>query len=101
MSEKSKRGFVFGGIAVLVLAGLVVGFRRNKKAPPSFERPPAAVTLAVATAKDVPVYLDEIGKTVAREMVTVLPQVTGRITEIHFTDGANVKKGDPLFTIDP
>jgi len=100
MSEKSKRGFVFGGIAVLVLAGLVVVFRRSKKAPPSFERPPAAVTLAVATARDVPVYMDEIGKTVAREMVTVSPQVTGRLEGIHFTDGGDVKKGDLLFTID-
>jgi len=100
VSEKSKRGFIFGGIAVLVLAGLVVGFRRGKKAPPSFERPPAAVTLAVATARDVPVYLDEIGKTVAREMVTVSPQVTGRLVGIQFTDGGDVKKGDLLFTID-
>jgi multidrug efflux system membrane fusion protein len=102
LSENSKRGFLVGGIAVLVLAGLVVGFRGSrKKAPPSFERPPAAVTLAVASARDVPVYLDEIGKTVAREMVTVSPQVTGRMMEIHFTDGGDVKKGDPLFTIDP
>jgi multidrug efflux system membrane fusion protein len=101
VSEKSKRGFVVGGIAALVVAGLVVGFRGGKKAPPSFERPPAAVTLAVATARDVPVYMDEIGKTVAREMVTVSPQVTGRLVEIHFTDGGDVKKGDLLFTIDP
>ena len=34
VSENSKRGFLFGGIAVLVLAGLVVGFRGGKKAPP-------------------------------------------------------------------
>jgi membrane fusion protein, multidrug efflux system len=101
VSEKSKRGFLVGGIAVLVLAGLVVGFRGGKKAPPAFERPPAAVTLAVATARDVPVYLDEIGKTVAREMVTVSPQVTGRLTEIQFKDGGDVKKGDLVFTIDP
>ena len=101
MSENSKRGFLVGGIAVLVLAGLGVGFRARKKAPPSFERPPAAVTLAVASSRDVPVYLDEIGKTVAREMVTVSPQVTGRMMEIHFTDGGDVKKGDSLFTIDP
>jgi multidrug efflux system membrane fusion protein len=101
VSENSKRGFVVGGIAVLVLAGLVVGFRGGKKAPPSFERPPAAVTLAVATARDVPVYMDEIGKTVARENVTVSPQVTGRLVEIRFTDGGDVRKGDLLFTIDP
>ena len=94
MSENSKRGFLVGGIAVLVVAVLVVGFRgTRKKAPPSFERPPAAVTVAAAVARDVPVYLDEVGKCVAREVVSVQPQVSGRITQIHFTDGADVKKG--------
>jgi len=29
------------------------------------------------------------------------PRYPGRITEIHFTDGADLKKDDPLFTIDP
>ncbi|MGH9651747.1 MAG: efflux RND transporter periplasmic adaptor subunit, partial [Terriglobales bacterium] len=54
-----------------------------------------------AIARDVPVYLDEIGKCAAREVVTIQPQVAGRITQIHFADGADLKKGDPLFTIDP
>ena len=72
-----------------------------KKDPPSFARPPAPVTVATAVAQDVPFYLDEVGHTVAREVVSVQPQVSGTITEIHFTDGADLKKGDPLFTIDP
>jgi multidrug efflux system membrane fusion protein len=72
-----------------------------KKDPPAFERPPSPVVVAAAIAKDVPVYLDEVGRTVAREVVSVQPEVSGRITELHFTDGADLKKGDPLFTIDP
>ncbi|HET6143489.1 MAG TPA: efflux RND transporter periplasmic adaptor subunit [Candidatus Acidoferrales bacterium] len=72
-----------------------------KKDPPPMERPPAAVTVASAVSQDVPLYLDEVGHTVAREAVTVQPEVSGRITEIHFADGANLKKGDLLFTIDP
>ncbi len=48
-----------------------------------------------------PVYIDNVGKTVAREVVSIQPQVSGRITEIHFEDGAELKKGDMLFTIDP
>ena len=67
----------------------------------AFDRPPAPVSVAAAIQRDVPVYLDEIGKCVARELVSVQPQVSGRITEIHFADGADVKAGDPLFTIDP
>jgi membrane fusion protein, multidrug efflux system len=72
-----------------------------KKDPPAFERPPSPVTVATAVSQDVPLYLDEVGHTVAREVVSVQPEVSGKITEIHFEDGANLKKGDRLFTIDP
>src|SRR4029077_4498229 len=72
-----------------------------KKDPPAFERPPSPVTVAPAVSQDVPLYLDEVGHTVAREIVSVQPQVSGMITEIHFADGADLKKGDLLFTIDP
>ena len=72
-----------------------------KQAPPAFSRPPAPVTVAAAVSQDVPLYLDEVGRCVAREVVSVQPEVSGRITEIHFSDGADLKKGDPLFTIDP
>lgn len=82
----------------LIFAGLAAC---NKKPAANFERPPAPVTVARAVARDVPVYIDAVGKTVAREVVSVQPQVSGRITQIHFTDGANVKIGDLLFTIDP
>jgi membrane fusion protein, multidrug efflux system len=85
--------------AALLLAGLSAGC--GEKSQPSFERPPAPVTAATAIAQDVPVYIDAVGKVVAREVVSIQPQVSGRITKIHFTDGANVKVGDLLFTIDP
>ena len=73
----------------------------QKRAAGMFERPPAPVTVATAATRDVPVYLDEVGKCVAREVVSVQAQVTGRLAEIQFEDGANLRKGDPLFTIDP
>src|SRR5713226_3371467 len=73
----------------------------NKAAQQGFERPPAPVTVTPAVMQDVPTYIDAIGKTVAREVVSIQPQVSGRIIKIHFTDGANIRKGDMLFTIDP
>lgn len=71
------------------------------KAQPNFKRPPAPVVVSTAISQDVSNYMDALGKIVARETVSIQPQVSGRITQIHFTDGANVRKGQLLFTIDP
>jgi membrane fusion protein, multidrug efflux system len=67
----------------------------------SDKKPPALVNVSPAILRDAPVYLDEIGKTTARETVTIMPQVVGRIAAIHFQDGADLKKDTQLlFTID-
>ena len=50
---------------------------------------------------DVPVQIHEFGRTSSPEDVNVRPQVNGRITEVHFVEGQEVKKGDLLFVIDP
>ncbi|HVR83135.1 MAG TPA: efflux RND transporter periplasmic adaptor subunit, partial [Planctomycetota bacterium] len=84
----------------LLLLLLVAGSCHKPEAPP-VERPPALVVPGTAVAEDVPLYFDEIGRCVAREHVSIQPQVSGRITKIHFTDGADVKTGELLFTIDP
>ncbi len=92
------RSVIALGVACL-LALVFAGCEKNAQS--AFQRPPAPVSVAAAVAQDVPVYLDGVGKTVAREVVSVQPQVSGRITKIHFTDGADLKAGDLLFTIDP
>jgi membrane fusion protein, multidrug efflux system len=63
--------------------------------------PPPLVSVAKAQVQDVPVYLDEIGKSYAFESVTVTPQVGGRITQRQFQDGTDLTKGQLLFVIDP
>jgi multidrug efflux system membrane fusion protein len=100
MRNKQGRGSRVGAVlyATTLWAGLFTSC--VNKAQQNFERPPAPVSVTVAITQDVPTYLDAIGKTVAREVVSIQTQVSGRITSIHFTDGANVKKGDLLFTID-
>jgi multidrug efflux system membrane fusion protein len=84
-----------GLLLLVLLAGC------DGQAPASLERPPAPVSVATAVTQDVPIYIDAVGKIVAREVVSIQPQVSGRITKIHFADGADVKAGDVLFTIDP
>jgi len=62
---------------------------------------PRPVLVAKVITKDAPIYLDEIGTCAAYETVQVQAQVSGKIIERQFQDGSDVKKGDPLFTIDP
>jgi membrane fusion protein, multidrug efflux system len=77
------------------------GCNRQKAQAAPQQPPPPLVTVAVAKSQTVPVYLDEIGKNGAFESVTVMPQVAGRITERPFEDGADLKKGQLLFVVDP
>src|SRR4029453_12287065 len=88
-------------VAYLLFAVVLIAGCSNKAAQAPFDRPPAPVSVTPAVAQDVPTSIDAIGKTVAREVVSIQPQVSGRITQIHFSDGADVKAGQVLFTIAP
>jgi multidrug efflux system membrane fusion protein len=93
---------VFRLILLLPLLSIPASCNRGAaRADSSATLPPPLVTVAKATAQDVPRYLDEIGRNFAFESVSVMPQVAGRITERHFQDGENLKKGQLLFVIDP
>ena len=93
---------ILGLAAAATVLVVTAGCNRGAVQAAAGTRPEAPmVTVATASATDVPVYLDEIGKNGAFESVTVTPQVGGRITERHFEDGANLAKGQLLFVIDP
>jgi multidrug efflux system membrane fusion protein len=89
---------LFAVLAVLVLLRIVQRGASTLKPP---ETPVRPVMVAKVVAKDVPLYLDEIGACAAYETVQVQAQVSGVILTRDFQDGADVKKGDLLFTIDP
>ena len=65
-------------------------------APPAI---PVAVTLPVLRNVTSTTVLS--GQFSAVNKVTLLAQVSGYLTEIHFQDGQSVRKGDLLFIIDP
>lgn len=89
-----------GSIAGLLLVN-ALGCSRGKVQATAPAFPVPLVTVVKASARDVPLYLDEIGRNAAFESVTVTPQVSGRIVERAFKDGDNLKKGQLLFVIDP
>lgn len=72
---------------------------KKAAAPPA--PPIRTVSVAKVRTHDVPRYLEEIGTCVAQESVAVQAQISGQIMARNFADGADVKKGDLLFTIDP
>ncbi len=90
---------VAGAAMACVFSGYGCNQQQTRAAGPQVPAP--AVTVVTAVSQDVPVYLDEIGRTNASESVIVTPQLSGRITERSFEDGADLKKNQPLFTIDP
>lgn len=94
-----KRFYSLGIWLGLVSFGLLLGCQKKDVAPA--KRPARPVAVAKAVVQEVPLYLDEIGKCAAFETVLIQPQVSGAVTEVHFKDGAEISKGDLLFTIDP
>ena len=94
-------GSVVVAAAALVTIASVSGCGKSDAAagPPSM--PPPAVVTVDAKSQDVPVYLDEIGKATALESVNITPRIAGQIIARKFEDGADVKKGQVLFEIDP
>ena len=59
------------------------------------------VTVGVVVRKPMPVELHAIGTVEAYSTVIVKTQIQGELTRVFFTEGQDVKKGDPLFELDP
>jgi len=62
---------------------------------------PVPVTVAAATKRDMPIYLTGLGAVQASYTVGIRSQVDGKLEEVLFTEGQEVKKGDLLAKIDP
>jgi membrane fusion protein (multidrug efflux system) len=63
--------------------------------------PPPVVSTTTVEPKDVPVTYEYVAQTAGFREVEVRARVTGILLKRNFTEGARVKKGDSLFTIDP
>src|SRR5262245_6247212 len=95
------RWFVIVGGALLLLVGAIVGFNafRNHMIAEFFKNnkpPPTSVSVAEAKSEVLPNLLTGVGDLAAVHQVDVTTDVSGRVTEILFTAGTQVKQGDPL-----
>jgi multidrug efflux system membrane fusion protein len=58
------------------------------------------VDVTAAVRKKVPVQIHALGTVTPMASVAIKPRLETTITEVHFADGATVKQGDLLFTLD-
>lgn len=95
-------GTVFAG--ALISAGLLFALQNSPaKANNPAAAPAPAVPVSVATVerRSAPTWDEFSGRLEAVERVEVRPRVAGVIESVHFREGALVKQGDLLFSIDP
>ncbi len=85
-------------LIALALAGLLAGCEDSNRyvAPP-----PPQVAVANPLRMNVIGYLEETGTLAAVNSVDLVARIPGFVTAIQYTDGALVKKGAPLFQIEP
>ncbi len=62
---------------------------------------PPKVTVAEVAQGPVPIIMQVSGTVRSVKTVEIIPRVSGYIDKVLFTEGAEVKTGDPLYKIDP
>jgi multidrug efflux system membrane fusion protein len=101
---RTVKWFIIVGALLALLVGGFVGFNafRTKMITQFFANnkpPPATVTVAEAKSEVIPNLLTAVGDLAAVHQVNVTSDVSGRITEILFTAGTEVKAGSPLIQL--
>jgi membrane fusion protein, multidrug efflux system len=69
--------------------------------PPKMNMPPPQVTVTPAIERDLPIYVEAIGQTRGSKEVQIQPRVSGFLQSQDYKDGALVRAGELLYTIDP
>lgn len=93
-----QRGAIIGSPLVLLAAAVTLW---NSDPSPAAAPTAPTVTVAVPLERQVNQWDDYVGRFEASRSVEVRPRVSGQIVAVHFTDGAVVRQGQLLFTIDP
>ena len=97
-----RKGLLFWCISGVLFAALIflLSCSGNDSTKPG-KNVSVPVVVGTVIQKAVPVQIRVIGNVQAYSTITVNSIVGGEISQVHFTEGQDVKKGDLLFTIDP
>ncbi|MBK9304578.1 MAG: efflux RND transporter periplasmic adaptor subunit [bacterium] len=84
----------------LMLFAVLLAFA-GTGAKPAPKSPTVPVVTGAVKVQPAPLLLEAVGTVEPIESVAVRPQVGGVITRVAFTEGDDVRAGQPLFQIDP
>ncbi|HEY0296259.1 MAG TPA: biotin/lipoyl-binding protein, partial [Bordetella sp.] len=99
-TRRRRRWPVVLAIIVLLLIVMVAIHLFTRKAPQRMSLA-QVVTVAEVRTGDMPETLAALGTVTPEATVTVLPQLSGFLTEVGYQEGQTVQKGQFLAQIDP
>ncbi|CAG2147307.1 Multidrug resistance protein MdtA [Cupriavidus yeoncheonensis] len=104
MIIQNRRTWIAIAIVIVLGAGVATSMLRPWHGGEAHANtPPPAPTIEVASVvgKNITEWDEFSGRIEAVDRVEIRPRVSGTIETVHFREGSIVRKGDPLFTIDP
>jgi membrane fusion protein, multidrug efflux system len=69
--------------------------------PAATVAPPIEVPVVQVIQRDTPITAERVGQIYGAEDIEIRARVAGFLEGVHFKEGSTVRKGDPLYTIDP
>ena len=104
-SRSRRTALIATCLAILAAGSAAYWYWVQGPNPAHAVRPPARagvpVNVATAARQDIPLYLTGLGTVQASFTIAIHSQVDGKLQEVLFTEGQQVKKGDMLAKIDP
>lgn len=98
MSGKNHTYYYFNALIIAAVITLLAGCDGDSE---KIKVSPPDVIVSCVEKKDVPIYDLQNGNISSVKVVKIIPRISGYIDEVYFKDGSVVKKGDPLYLIDP
>lgn len=98
--EKQSKWLRIGAVllVVLILIDLIVHYKAGTQSP---HMPIPVVRVQKPKLRPMTEYITQTGNTVAFNSVNLVARVQGYLDDITFVDGTFLKKGQPLFVIEP
>jgi membrane fusion protein, multidrug efflux system len=99
--KRRRRWRTAAALAIPALLAALIAYHLMHRKAPRVRRSAQVVTVAPATRGDMPETLSELGTVTPIASVTVLPELSGYLTNVAYREGQDVAKGQLLVQIDP